>query len=204
MPTHWSNLMFRRPQWPKWKQSIPKSIMFWCVLVRLVAEFSGKFWARKRWDPWTSRGREGWSTAGHPKAAPVSSCWARQVTSQDRGGEFLHMCHGQARRYIGDGKPPTFNDGILIMGPYKPLRGWVEFPIPYYMEIMGVDRPWHICFFKMGSFVASPQQKSPLVNSYSFDGKKIWKKIQLTFLKEDFFKKKTDTEIPVTLPECSK
>ena len=28
------------------------------------------------------------------------------------------------------------------MGPYKPLRNWVdEFPIPYYMEIMGVDRP---------------------------------------------------------------
>ena len=27
------------------------------------------------------------------------------------------------------------------MGPYKPLRTWVEFPIPYYMEIMGVDRP---------------------------------------------------------------
>lgn len=32
----------------------------------------GKFWAPKRWDPWTSRGL-GWST-GHPKAAPVSSC----------------------------------------------------------------------------------------------------------------------------------
>ncbi len=41
----------------------------------------GKFWARKRWVPWTSRGREGWSTVGHPKAAPVSSCWARQLTS---------------------------------------------------------------------------------------------------------------------------
>ena len=27
------------------------------------------------------------------------------------------------------------------MGPYKPLRTWVEFPIPYYIEIMGVDRP---------------------------------------------------------------
>ena len=25
---------------------------------------------------------------------------------------------------------PTFNDGILIMGPYKPLRNWVEFSIP--------------------------------------------------------------------------
>ena len=41
-------------------------------------------------------------------------------------------------RYIGDGRPPTFNDGILIMGPYKPLRTWVDEFIPYYMEIMGV------------------------------------------------------------------
>ena len=40
-------------------------------------------------------------------------------------------------RYIGDGHP-TFNDGILIMGPYKLLRTWVEFPIPC-MEIMGVE-----------------------------------------------------------------
>ena len=38
-------------------------------------------------------------------------------------------------RYIGDGKNPTFNDGILIMGPYKPLRTWVDEFIPYYMEI---------------------------------------------------------------------
>ena len=38
-------------------------------------------------------------------------------------------------------KSPTFNDGILIMGPYKPLRDWVDEFIPYYMAIMGV---WHI------------------------------------------------------------
>ena len=29
------------------------------------------------------------------------------------------------------------------MGPYKPLRNWVDEFIRYYMEIMGVDRPWH-------------------------------------------------------------
>ena len=49
---------------------------------------------------------------------------------------------------IGDGRPPTFNDGILKMGPYKPLRTWVDEFIHYYMEIMGVERPWHI-FFSM-------------------------------------------------------
>ena len=53
-----------------------------------------------------------------------------------------YKCAMVKSRYIGDGHP-TFNDGILTMGPYKPLRTWVEFPIPYYMEIMGVDRPWH-------------------------------------------------------------
>ena len=32
--------------------------------------------------------------------------------------------------------PPLI--GILVMGPYKPLRNWVDEFIPYYMEIMGV------------------------------------------------------------------
>ena len=40
------------------------------------------------------------------------------------------MCHGQKSRFFGDGKPPTFNDGILIMGPYKPLWNWVDEFIP--------------------------------------------------------------------------
>ena len=31
------------------------------------------------------------------------------------------MCHGQARRYIGDGKPPTFNR--------NPYNGYIN---PYY------------------------------------------------------------------------
>ena len=43
---------------------------------------------------------------------------------------------------LGMGTPPTFNDGILIMGPYKPLRNWVDEFIPYYIgNVMGVDRP---------------------------------------------------------------
>ena len=55
-------------------------------------------------------------------------------------------------RFIGDGViPPTFNDGILIMGPYKPLRTWVDEFIPYYME-MREKRPWHIWMFpKIGA-----------------------------------------------------
>ena len=38
--------------------------------------------------------------------------------------------------------PPLI--GILIMGPYKPLLNWVEFPIPYYMQIMGVETLAHM------------------------------------------------------------
>ena len=36
---------------------------------------------------------------------------------------------------------------LLIGNPYNGYINpyyWVDFPIPYYMEIMGVDRPWHI------------------------------------------------------------
>ena len=45
-------------------------------------------------------------------------------------------------RYIGDGHP-TFNRNPYngYINPYY----WVDEFIPYYMEIMGVDRPWHTC-----------------------------------------------------------
>ena len=42
---------------------------------------------------------------------------------------------------LGMGNLQPLMTGILIMGPYKPLRSWVDEFIPYYMEIMGVDRP---------------------------------------------------------------
>ena len=55
------------------------------------------------------------------------------------------LCHGQGCRvFLGmvESSPPTFNDGILTMGIlYRPLRNWVDEFIPYYMQIMGVDRP---------------------------------------------------------------
>ena len=54
-------------------------------------------------------------------------------------GLFEPLSQGRSTRCIGDGKPPTFNDGNpYFMGPYKPLRDWVDEFIPYYMEIMGV------------------------------------------------------------------
>ncbi len=51
---------------------------------------------------------------------------------------FQHMCHGQKSRLLGMVIPP------LIGNPYifQPLRNWVDEFIPYYMKIMGVDRPW--------------------------------------------------------------
>ena len=50
------------------------------------------------------------------------------------------MCHGQKSQYWGWSSPPFHrNPSNGYINPYY----WVEFPIPYYMEIMGVDRPWH-------------------------------------------------------------
>ena len=45
---------------------------------------------------------------------------------------------GRSTPCIGDGNNPTRNRKSFIMGPYKPLRTWVDEFIPYYMEIMGV------------------------------------------------------------------
>ena len=54
-------------------------------------------------------------------------------------------------RYIGDGRPPTFNRNPYngYINPYY----WVDEFIPYYMEIMGVDRPWHKCPFEVGDML---------------------------------------------------
>ena len=48
----------------------------------------------------------------------------------------------KSRVFLGMGNLPPLI-GILISWVYKPLRNWVDEFIPYYMEIMGVDRPWH-------------------------------------------------------------
>ena len=52
---------------------------------------------------------------------------------------LFHMSLGRSTPCIGDGQliPPLMT-GILIMGPYKPLRNWVDEFIPYYMELLGV------------------------------------------------------------------
>ena len=72
--------------------------------------------------------------------------WFVSTSSTKNVTFMIHMCHGQSRlsRFWGDGCFPTFNDGILISWVYKTLRTWVDEFIPYYMEIMGVYRPWHI------------------------------------------------------------
>ena len=48
---------------------------------------------------------------------------------------ITHMCHGQKSRFIGDGRPPTFNRN-LYNGYINPTSGLMSLsPI---MEIMGV------------------------------------------------------------------
>ena len=45
-------------------------------------------------------------------------------------------------RNIGDGHPTFTVIGNPYNGYINPYY-WVDEFIPYYMEIMGVDRPWH-------------------------------------------------------------
>ena len=53
------------------------------------------------------------------------------------------MCAMVKIRYIGDGHPTsTRNPYNGYINPYY----WVDEFIPYYMEIMGVDRPDGTCF----------------------------------------------------------
>ena len=54
-----------------------------------------------------------------------------------------HLCHGQKSRFFGDGKNPTFNDGILISwGPINPYGlGLMSSHPLLYGKFMGVDRP---------------------------------------------------------------
>ncbi len=56
-------------------------------------------------------------------ASPEGQCW------DPKCGSASHVPWSKLSRFVGDGHP-TFNDGILIMGPYKPLLlGWF-FPSP--------------------------------------------------------------------------
>ena len=72
-------------------------------------------------DPSTNENKKPWtddhsySTQFSPSEGVLtplaSSSWLNKplafIEKQNHGIE--HMCHGQARRYIGDGRPPTFN-----------------------------------------------------------------------------------------------
>ena len=66
-----------------------------------------------------------------------------------------NMSQGRSTRCIWDGRPPTFNDGNpYFMGPYKPLRDWVEFPIPYGNVMVGISellyRSWKSALLQHG------------------------------------------------------
>ena len=56
----------------------------------------------------------------------------KKMMSQGVSNSLLGMGMGNLQPLVGN---PYF------MGPYKPLRTWVDEFIPYDMEIMGVDRP---------------------------------------------------------------
>ena len=64
----------------------------------------------------------------------------RNIEKQCDEMVILGICAMVKSRYIGDGHP-NFNRNPY--NGYKPLRTWVEFPIPYYMEISWELRPFH-------------------------------------------------------------
>ena len=99
---------------------------------------------------------------GQPRNSSSSSCTLRlffpmtcvafRVSTREHPPRNFTVSPGTACEnsnhslVLGDGKNPTFNDGNpYFMGIYKPLRHWVDGFIPYYMEIMGVDRPDRTC-----------------------------------------------------------
>ena len=73
---------------------------------------------------------------------------------------------------LGDGNNPTFNDGNpYFMGPYKPLRNWVEFPIPYYMEIkweLSLDPIAHMCLMRNAILIALRLGKLEILMLYPY------------------------------------
>ena len=57
------------------------------------------------------------------------------------------------------------------MGPYKPLRNWVEFPIPYYMEIkweLSLDPIAHMCLMRDAILIALRLGKLEILMVYPY------------------------------------
>ena len=71
------------------------------------------------------------------KKSPLSTAqtWCRLHLGFKRMVD-IHLSQGRSTPCIGDKLIQPLMTGILIMGPYKPLRTWVDEFIPYYMEIM--------------------------------------------------------------------
>ena len=61
----------------------------------------------------------------------------KQEVEIKTSGQITSNVPGSKLPMLGMFTHLTFNDGILIMGPYKPRSYWVDEFIPYYMQIMG-------------------------------------------------------------------
>ena len=73
-----------------------------------------------------------------PKSPKLTAKWKKKKKGWVKFQGAFGIC-AMVKVVAGDGKPPTFKDrNPYFMGPYKPLRTWVDEFIPYYMEIMGV------------------------------------------------------------------
>ena len=66
---------------------------------------------------------------------PIFTIFTFQPTFHQQQSPTVHWCQKDTYSlYWGMVIQPLIgNPGILIKGPYKPLRTWIDFPIPYYM-----------------------------------------------------------------------
>ena len=79
---------------------------------------------------------------------------------------------------------PTCNDGILIMGPYigAPTIGLMTLP---YGNIMGVDRPWHLCPRRIfGAFGVPSNTKPAFSSTVRFTKNKVASKMEVLLMAE--------------------
>ncbi len=130
-----------------------KPLMHKLKPLKITTEKKQCFWSPSKWVSFNSmtgpcwricffRGFSGiWGTNKVEEKAPNVEGKAPNVEGK-APNVIIYMSQGRSTPWsLGMGNLQPLMTGILIMGPYKPLRNRVDEFIPYYMEIIVVDRP---------------------------------------------------------------
>ncbi len=90
--------------------------------------------------------------SGDQPAGKVVIIYIRSLCMAMWGDDKFHMCHGQGCRVLlGMGDLPPLMTESLLWGPINPYY-WVDDHPLLYGNVMGVDRPWHICTGRWGVY----------------------------------------------------